>query len=256
MREYFVGSNVPPSYVPTLLAITTPITVLVVGLASVVLFGVFRGERLVRFGMLWFALAFPVLYVVATHAALYNGIRHLLFIYPVLVVLPAVGCEAIVRWVARRPRVRWGAVVVLGLGLADPLRFHWVNHPNQTTYFNSLVGGLPGAFGRFDVDYWGNSIRQALQWTMANGAVAAGRPITITGPEWPLRYVMPSYVERYPQLSFAGVRQQRDADYWIEPLFFDRKTQQGALKSGRILHAITADGVPLCLVKAGGRARD
>ena len=73
---------------------------------------------------------------------------------------------------------------------------------------------------------------------------------------WPLRYVMPAYVEQYPRLRFAGVRRQRDADYWVEPLFFDRKTQERALQSGRILHAITADGVPLCLIKAGGRAVD
>ena len=252
--HYFFGSGVPATYVPTLLAITTPITILVAGLASVVMLGVFRGERLIRFGMLWFALVFPVLYVIASHAALYNGLRHLLFVYPILVILAAVACEAMLRWAGRRPRVRWGVVVVLGLGLADPLRFHFVNHPNQTAYFNSLVGGLPGAFGRFDVDYWGNSIKQALQWTMAQGV--AGRPIHVTGPEWPLRYVMGSYVEQYPRLRFAGVRKQRDADYWVEPLFFDRKTQEQALRSGTILHAITADGVPLCLIKAGGRAVD
>jgi len=34
-------------------------------------------------------------------------------------------------------------------------------HPYQTVYFNSFIGGLPGAAGRYETDYWGNSYREA-----------------------------------------------------------------------------------------------
>ncbi len=30
-------------------------------------------------------------------------------------------------------------------------------------YFNALVGGLPGAYGRYETDYWGNSNREAVR---------------------------------------------------------------------------------------------
>ena len=35
-------------------------------------------------------------------------------------------------------------------------------HPHQVVYFNALVGGLPGAYGNYETDYWGNSYREAV----------------------------------------------------------------------------------------------
>ena len=35
-------------------------------------------------------------------------------------------------------------------------------HPYQYVYYNRLVGGLAGANGRFETDYWGESYREAV----------------------------------------------------------------------------------------------
>ena len=37
-------------------------------------------------------------------------------------------------------------------------------HPYEITYFNELVGGVKGAMGKFDLDYWGTSQKQAVLW--------------------------------------------------------------------------------------------
>ena len=34
-------------------------------------------------------------------------------------------------------------------------------HPDEYVYYNALVGGVPGAAGRFKLDYWANSYREA-----------------------------------------------------------------------------------------------
>lgn len=37
-------------------------------------------------------------------------------------------------------------------------------HPYQLTYFNELVGGLRGAEGRFETEYWLTSYKEAVEW--------------------------------------------------------------------------------------------
>ena len=34
-------------------------------------------------------------------------------------------------------------------------------HPNQYIYYNALVGGVRGANGRYELDYWGTSLAEA-----------------------------------------------------------------------------------------------
>jgi hypothetical protein len=251
----FVGSNLPASYLPTMFAITTPLVILTAGLASASMIAISRGKRRVRIAMIWFALAFPALWVIARRLPIYNGIRHLLFIYPMLVVLAALVCEEIWRWAEAGSRLRFAALAILALGLADPLRFQIANHPNQIAYFNPLVGGLPGAFGRYDVDYWGNSIKQGLDWALREGGIPPDRAILVTGPRWPTGFVMPGSAEGSDRLEFVGIDRPQDADFQLEGVLFSPAEQRRALATGTILHTVSADGVPLCLVKAGGRQR-
>ena len=37
-------------------------------------------------------------------------------------------------------------------------------HPYQYIYYNSLVGGVQGAFRRYEMDYWGTSYRAAIEY--------------------------------------------------------------------------------------------
>ena len=53
-------------------------------------------------------------------------------------------------------------------------------HPNQIVYFNEIVGGPRGALGKYDMDYWGNCLLQAVAWT-AETARTAHRPIAVSG---------------------------------------------------------------------------
>ena len=41
-------------------------------------------------------------------------------------------------------------------------------HPYQLSYFNELVGGIRGALGKYDMDYWAVSQKQAVEWVNAN----------------------------------------------------------------------------------------
>ena len=49
-------------------------------------------------------------------------------------------------------------------------------HPYQMTYFNAAVGGLAGANGRYETDYWLSSYKEAIEWVNQRAAEQGGRP--------------------------------------------------------------------------------
>ena len=152
------AAGVPWSYVPVWLLYTTPPVVLLGALLS--LARLRRSPGRVAAGGLWFACLFPVAYVIAKESTLYDGIRHLLFILPPLIALAALGWTWLIDRTSGAGRL--AAALLLAVGLAEPLVFQMRNHPNQVVYFNHLLGGPRAAFGRFDLDYWGNCLRQAV----------------------------------------------------------------------------------------------
>ena len=76
----------------------------------------------VRVAGILFAVLFPLAYVIATKPVLYNGPRHLLFIYPPFVVLAAGMPALLLRW---RKRLLATAVVccLIILGFYHPVHF-------------------------------------------------------------------------------------------------------------------------------------
>lgn len=62
------------------------------------------------------------------------------------------------------PRRRLAVVGLVVLLTCIPLLQLVMLHPYQMTFFNSLVGGLHGAAGRYETDYWITSYREAMDW--------------------------------------------------------------------------------------------
>ena len=46
-------------------------------------------------------------------------------------------------------------------------------HPYQTSYFNALIGGIRGAEGKFDIDFWGTPQKEAMMWLNQNAPANA-----------------------------------------------------------------------------------
>jgi hypothetical protein len=249
--QYYRADTLPRSYIPTWFVITTPVVVLVLGAVSAPLLAVLKGEARVRLGFVWFACLFPVLYAVCAHPIVYNGMRHLLFVYPPLVVLAAVAFKTLWDEARQRSSLFVCFIAVLAFGLWDPVRFTVANHPLQVVYFNPLIGGIRGAFGRYDVDYWSNSLGQAIEWIDREGGIPPDRAIRVACVKHPGSDLLPSYAEESKRMIFTGVGNRQQADFYLDHVFGDKPALQRQLTTGRILHAVTADGVPMFLVKAG-----
>ena len=140
-------------------------------------------------------------------------------------------------------------IALLVIGLLEPLIFQVRNHPFQTVYFNQLAGGPNGALFRFELDYWGNSLIKAIEWS-ADLAERSSYPLLISGEPAALirfdtrRYSAVSFVHDNRKLSHLRVELLRHSPDLTERL----------LRQPTIAHTIdTADGTPLCVITEGPR---
>ena len=205
--DEFTNGDVPAYYVPAWIAVTTPVVYLVFLLAG--LWAAARGSiasvvadrhlgvgfaGLADFTQLGLGLG-PVLMVIILDSTLYNGWRHLHFVYPALVYLMVLGYDWLRHAPAGRPR-RWVTALLAGgltIGAVETVRYH----PHQYAYFNLLVHGHPTA-ERFDTDYWGTSLRNLLiALADRHPTATAEQPLRIRCQSWPcqdnLRALPPAY---------------------------------------------------------------
>lgn len=172
-KEMFDGAivsvpDMPWSYLPTLFALQLPEVMLVLMIGAVI--GTFAllprrevpARRKTILLMLTLAATLPLAIAMVKRPALYNGIRHFVFVIPPMAVLGGLAFA----WTMERLRAShrtWQPVVVatfcfgLALSLAEMIRLH----PYQYTHFNHIAGTVRGADDRFMLDYWGLALKQA-----------------------------------------------------------------------------------------------
>ncbi|MBB6306353.1 glycosyltransferase family 39 protein [Xanthobacter tagetidis] len=174
-REMFEGQaisvpDMPRRYVPTLFALQMPEMFLGLFLAGAgfAAFRIVRGQEApqarARYMLLLSAALVPIAVVMATRPAMYNGIRHFVFVTPAMALLGGLAVSAIWNVLARAPvAARGAAAAAFALGIAAPASTFRDIHPYEYTYYNSIVGGVRGADDKFMIDYWGLAFKQAAE---------------------------------------------------------------------------------------------
>lgn len=202
-EELYLGKQIPvpdmpPSYLPVLFVHKLPEIMLALGALGFagVLALTIRTSVAVnrRAGLLFVALAatLPVVVAMAMRPALYNGLRHFIFVVPPFAVL---GGLAFI-WIVHR--VRAYGVAALGLlsamfiaGTALPVVELIRLHPYEYTSFNLVSGGVRNAQDKFMLDYWGLAFKEAANELQTRLRLAAsetapgGRKwvVAICGPQ-------------------------------------------------------------------------
>lgn len=172
-KEMFDGAlvsvpDMPWSYLPTLFALQLPEVLLALFVAGLViaLLALPRPDlpsrRKTIFLMLVLASTLPLLIAIVKRPALYNGIRHFIFVIPPMTVLGGVAFAKGMNWL-KDNRVSWqpAALAAFLFGLMLPLAEMIRLHPYQYTHFNHIAGTARGADDRFMLDYWGLAFKQA-----------------------------------------------------------------------------------------------
>jgi hypothetical protein len=198
----------------------------------------------------------------------YNGVRLFQPIFPLIALLAGVGIGWFARAVWRRlaeraegageslPRI--GAALTVIVALALPLRATLDYHPHQLSYYNPLIGGLPGAVeAGMEPTYWGETYLDAALWLnerAPRGSVVWIEPV---GVEATMRMYQSLGILRSDIRTTAGDEALKTADYAV----FQNKVTEFSQHARRLLTdarpcaTIDEHGVPLlyvfCLTNGG-----
>ncbi len=102
-------------------------------------------------------------FVILTRATHYDGVRHILFVIPMLAILAGGAALRLVPFLRKFPLIAATAIVVaaahIGVTAVTLARLH----PLEYVAMNSLAGGTKGAADRFELDYWAVAATEALR---------------------------------------------------------------------------------------------
>ncbi|MBL7812923.1 MAG: tetratricopeptide repeat protein [Bacteroidetes bacterium] len=175
IRQLFGGKiydsdMLPAHYLATYILITTPVAIMLGWLLNLAVPAWKKtGFRLEHF-LVVFAAIFPVVFIFIQKSQVYGGLRHILFTIPCFVLTGLLGYYAIETWLREKKWAQYAIpAAVLGLG-ALPASFVLRNHPLEYIYFNETVGGVKGAFGQYEMDYYLAGLRPSTEWFLENVA--------------------------------------------------------------------------------------
>ena len=130
---------------------------------------------------------------------------------------------------------------VLTGGLTPVVKWNIRSHPHQYLFFNEIIGGIRGAFEKYETDYYGNSDRQAALWlnrfvekqNLAKKLLVC----SYSKPEQTQYYLNSKYILYNPEK-----RNTNACDVFIANL------RWGVFPKGPVLHGFLVDGIPLVYI--------
>lgn len=168
----YLGDNIAPSnlpwhYLPLLISIQ--LTEPLIGLAWAGFFVILFSKQLWLDGkslamVLW--LITPIGLQILMQSNAYDNFRQFLFVLPPIFILSGKGIEALFVRVSS-PKVK---TILCILCLVPGVLGIFSLHPVQYIYYNSFVGGVSGAEGNFELDYWLTSYRLAAPFINQNAS--------------------------------------------------------------------------------------
>ena len=227
----------PWYYLPLLILLTTPLFILAFFILSFRLARDFRTNPLF---ILWGgALGLNLALYFFLHPAVYDGLRHFLYLLPILSSLAAL---SFIEFFQKRP---WSALRKIAMVLALAKSLFTVTdlvrlHPYEYVYFNELAGGLKGAYGNFETDYWVASFREAVDWLRDNGLKPAGGKLRIFAQG------SPPQTRIYTDPRWDYVADEKDADYAI--IMTRAGIKPDLQDENKVIHRVEREGVPLCYI--------
>jgi hypothetical protein len=159
--------DMPRSYLPTLLSLKlSEILIALAGLGAAGALAVtcrrdVPPTRRAIYLLVVLAALLPVVVAVALRPAMYNGLRHFIFVLPPFAVLGGLAAAWLYDFSARSAALPAAGAILLVSALALPVAEMRRLHPYEYTYFNWLSGGVRHARNRYMLDYWGLSLKQA-----------------------------------------------------------------------------------------------
>lgn len=168
--KYYMNKDMPWYYGIKWIYISSPIIVLVL-FSAFVFYSIFvfiKNKNVKPFLITFYALA-PLAFIVLRNSTIFDTWRHLLFVFPFWVI----GAVIFLHYFIEKLSSKKATILAFTLSLCALLpEIIWVftTTPYQYIYFNAFVGGINGANGKYDLDYYQTTNREMGRW-LKNNAV-------------------------------------------------------------------------------------
>jgi hypothetical protein len=249
-------ADVPRLYVPIYVLIRVPLLVLFgAALAMISTQSPSRATALTQTQrkdtfLLAITVIFPLACQVIGHGPAFTGLRHFLFVIPPLAALAGIGLDNALTAFAKRGHlfVSGGLAFMTACCLWNALTLIRL-HPDEYLFYNAAVGGLAGASRRYDLDYWFNSMPEAI-----NKLEAYLRRSTTSDPNWQAQvYSVAVCGERLsfertvtlPQLRWDFMPTWEQSDFFIAPTQMNCDSDL----DGKVVATVERLGVVIAYVK-------
>ncbi|TAL78372.1 MAG: tetratricopeptide repeat protein [Bacteroidetes bacterium] len=206
-------------------------------------------EKVLLYGFIVFTVLFPLGFVVYEKSNLYSSWRQFLFIYPAIVLLASTGFLYFFEKLKGKYFI-WAAVGFFTILSVNPLKYMILNHQYCYIYYNQFVGGLKGAYGNYETDYYYTSQTEASKWL-----IYYLKEKNITGTvKVKATYSVQWLFRNHPEIETSYFRyEERSQSDWDYAITVSRYISPFQLKNHiwppkNAVHIIYADQVPLCAV--------
>jgi tetratricopeptide (TPR) repeat protein len=265
IRQNFEGTmqwsnDLPWYYTSKFILLTIPVAV-IIGMVLYPLLGGLKKDKWFETFVVAFAFIFPVFWITYTKANVYGGWRHSIFAYPPMVALAGLGYYALSEWLSKKIKKLSSNIInilviagLIGL-LYSPIRHTFKNHPYEYVYFNEIAGGIKKAYGRYELDYYYHSTREATEWVIAHAeksGLETGDKIIVSS--WHAASV--GYFLRNDTAKFQNnfIRWYERANHdWDYAIFVITGMSPEQIKNKHFppentVHTINVDGKPICFI--------
>lgn len=240
--QFVPANQLPWYYLPKLIAITSPLSTLGLFITGnfFLIFSLLNKKishnlktKYVFFLSLFYI---PLIIFFIMRPAIYDSWRHFLFLTIPFIIIAVFGAFSISK--IKNNLIKIFLFIVISVNLFQTALEMRTLHPYQYIYFNSLVGGLKGAYQKYETDYWGEANKEAVEWFNKNindpkktyYLITEGDPLSST------YYFKKNMIFTYDYTK---------ADYAIS---FTRWNSDQKY-SGKIIHIVEREGVPLIYIK-------
>jgi hypothetical protein len=186
--NFIRSAQLPWYYVPVWIAITTPIYYLIAGFGAVILLFIkfskkpfdFLSNTIIRNNLFYIVCFFaPISAVIILKSTLYDGWRHLFFIYPSFALLSIFGINFLLQ-----TKFKNFIIIITFVYFSFVGWFMIKNNPFQQVYFNELFFNKPPEYIRthFEFDYWGASYKQSLEYILKEDNISPSINVLVWNP--------------------------------------------------------------------------
>lgn len=166
LRQLFEGvlydsDNLPSYYLTKYILITLPIGILLGLVIYIPITLIKRKSYTTEEFLILFAAVFPIFYIFYQGSSVYGGLRHILFTLPGFVLLGTLGFYKMSQWLPK-PNISGPLMAILPALL--PISFVLKNQNLSYMYFNETIGGIEGAYGNYELDYYLASLKPSSDY--------------------------------------------------------------------------------------------